>query len=57
MGDPVTELEAELEALDAQIALSAANYTALEPLSAKRVALEAKLEDAMTRWLALEERR
>ena len=53
--DEIAGLEAEIEALDGQIAESATNYGKLNQLMAEKAEKEALLEEKMDRWMYLQE--
>ena len=53
--DEIASLEAEIEALDGQIAESATNYGKLNQLMAEKAEKEALLEEKMDRWMYLQE--
>lgn len=53
--DEIAGLEAEIEALDCQIAESATNYGKLNQLMAEKAEKEALLEEKMDRWMYLQE--
>ena len=53
--DEIANLEADLEALDAQIAESATNYGKLNQLMTEKAEKEALLEEKMDRWMYLQE--
>ena len=51
--DEIAKLEADLEALDGQIAESATNYGKLNQLMTEKAEKEALLEEKMDRWVYL----
>ena len=53
--DEIAGLEADLEALDGQIAESATNYGRLNQLMTEKAEKEALLEEKMDRWMYLQE--
>lgn len=53
--DEIAKLEADLEALDGQIAESATNYGKLNQLMTEKAEKEALLEEKMDRWMYLQE--
>lgn len=53
--DEIAGLEAEIEALDGQIAESATNYGKLNQLMTEKAEKEALLEEKMDRWMYLQE--
>ena len=53
--DEIANLEADLEALDGQIAESATNYGKLNQLMTEKAEKEALLEEKMDRWMYLQE--
>ena len=53
--DEIAGLEADLEALDGQIAESATNYGKLNQLMTEKAEKEALLEEKMDRWMYLQE--
>ena len=53
--DEIAGLEADLEALDGQIAESATNYGRLNQLMTEKAEKEALLEEKMDRWMCLQE--
>ena len=53
--DEIAGLEAEIEALDGQIAESATNYGKLNQLMTEKAEQEALLEEKMDRWMYLQE--
>ncbi len=53
--DEIARLEADLEALDGQIAESATNYGKLNQLMTEKAEKEALLEEKMDRWMYLQE--
>ena len=53
--DEIAGLEADLEALDGQIAESATNYGRLNQLMTEKAEKEARLEEKMDRWMYLQE--
>ena len=53
--DEIAKLEADLEALDGQIAESATNYGKLNQLMTENAEKEALLEEKMDRWMYLQE--
>ena len=53
--DEIAGLEAEIEALDGQIAESATNYGKLNQLMTEKAEMEALLEEKMDHWMYLQE--
>ena len=55
LGPKIEQLEAELEALEVEMAEQAADYEVLATLTARRGELEQTLEASLERWMTLEE--
>ena len=51
----IADLEARIEALDAQIAENSSDYLRLEELMAEKARLETEHEEKMERWVYLNE--
>ena len=51
----VAKLEAQIEALDKEIEVSATQYGKLNELMAKKLEVEQELEEKMERWMYLNE--
>ena len=57
LGPELEALEQEITALNAKMAAQHDDYTALQELAARKQAITQQLEDAMERWMELEEKR